>query len=163
MLPIIRRVNNMAKVELKTIVETYKGVPQSEPNCPKVEGPIECEDFGSIEVRVGRVKDVFLGISDDRLQLDITVEGCGWGITFPCYLTYDMGLGIRNTSVNFARGLHSLLKFFDVSNFKDLKGQYLRVEYSMGGAIHRFFHVMEDKSFSWDDYDADSKPKPKED
>lgn len=140
--------------KLETIVETYKGVPLNEPNCPKIEGPVECEDFGSIEVKVGRIKDVFLGISDDRLQLDITVEGYGWGITFPCYLTYDICNGeIRSTSINFAKGLHSLLKFFGVSNIKDLEGQYLRVEYNMGGNIYRFFHVMEDKSFSWDDYE----------
>ena len=141
--------------ELKTIVETYKDVTLNEPNCPKVEGPIECDDFGTIEVKVGRIKDVFLGISDDRLQLNLTVEGCGWGITFPCYLTYDTCDGkIRDTSVNFAKGLHSLLKFFGVSNFNDLKGQYLRVEYNMGGTVHRFYHIMEDKSFSWDDYES---------
>lgn len=143
----------MAKVELKTIVETYKGVPLNEPNCPKIEGPIKEGDFDFIEVKVGKITDVFLGVKDDRLKLDITVEGCGWGIIFPCYLSYDMGFGVRNTSVNFAKGLHSLLNFFGVSNFKDLKGQYLRVEYNMGGTIHRFFHVMEDKSFSWDDYE----------
>lgn len=142
------------ELKLETIVETYKGVPLNEPNCPKIEGPINDEDFGSIEVKVGRIKDVFLGISEGRLKLDITVEGCGWGITFPCYLTYDTCDGeLRDTSVNFAKGLHSLLKFFGVYNFKDLKGQYLRVEYNMGGTIHRFFHVMEDKSFSWDDYE----------
>lgn len=141
-------------VELKTIVETYKDVPLNEPNCPKVEGPIECDDFGTIEVKVGRIKNVFLGIRDDRLQLNLTVEGCGWGITFPCYLTYDTCDGkISDTSVKFANGLHSLLKFFGVSNFNDLKGQYLRVEYNMGGTIHRFYHIMEDKSFSWDDYE----------
>ena len=142
-------------LELKTFVETYKGVPLMEPNCPKIEGPLKEGDFGSIEVKVGRIKNVFLGISDDRLQLDLTVEGCGWGITFPCYLTYDNCEGeIKDTSnVKFAKGLHSLLKFFGVSNFNDLKGQYLRVEYNMGGTIHRFYHIMEDKSFSWDDYE----------
>lgn len=141
----------MAKQELKTIVETYKDVPLNEPNCPKVESP---DDFGSIIVKVGRIKDVVLGTSDDGLHIDIIVEGCGWGITFPCYLTnYNCDDEIENTSVNFAKGLHSLLKFFGVSNFNDLKGQYLRVEYNMGGTINKFYHIIEDKSFSWDDYE----------
>lgn len=140
--------------KLETIVETYKGVPLNEPNCPKIEGPLKDGDFGSIEVKVGKITDVFLGVKDGRLKLDIIVEGCGWGIIFPCYLTYDTCDGeLRDTSVNFTKGLYSLLKFFGVSNFNDLKGQYLRVEYNMGGTIHRFFHIMEDKSFSWDDYE----------
>ena len=148
----------MAVYKLKTIVETYKGVPLDEPNCPKIEGPLKDGDFGSIEVKVGRITDVFLGINDGGLQLKITVEGSGWGITFPCYLTYtNCNDELRNTSINFAKGLYSLLKFFGVYNFKDLKGQYLRVEYNMCGTIHRFFHIMEDKSFSWDDYERGNK------
>lgn len=139
--------------ELKTIVETYKGVPLNEPNCPKVEGPIEGGDFGSIEVKVGRIEDAYLGFKDGYLVLDLDVKGSGWGIIFPCYLASPTELGVRSTSVDLTKGVYDLLKFFGVSNFNDLKGQYLRVECNMGGTIHRFFHIMEDKSFSWDDYE----------
>ena len=141
--------------ELKTVVETFKGVPLGEPNCPKlrVDEPIQENDFGAIEVKVGKIEDVQLTLDCGRLVLDIGVTGSGWGIVFPCYLTYTDGEDIKETSVNFAKGLHSLLEFFGVHNFKDIKGQYIRVEADHCKTIHRFFHVMEDKSFSWDDFD----------
>ena len=109
-----------------------------------------------------KVKDVAFRIEDrGGLMITISLEGSGWGV---CYISGTFAyedwdsepnkekIKVSNQAGKLVKQTYELLQFFNVDNFKDIKGKYVRVELTDGcsGSVVRLIDILNDfKTFKW--------------
>ncbi len=101
----------------------------------------------------GKIKSADLVLDyDDKLVLNLEVEGKGWGVVVPspAFVYHDYS---NKTNVCYQEGtvkFFELLKFFDVQRVNELKGKIVTCEFENYNTFRKFIDVIDDeKTFKW--------------
>ena len=106
------------------------------------------------EIENAQITNVSLTMEDHGcLTFWLTLEGEGWGCGFGGYCIGKGFLGATEFTVERGDGLEAMMRIMDVvgvSKWEDLKGKYLRVQFTgcgWGGRVNVIGNLLKDKWF----------------